>query len=83
MTNAELICRIMCGTVAAAALAMPCAAVDVTVTPGFDFTNVVVSVSGAPGAQFSLVDSANSPVAANASLGHPLRGRPAAGGYAQ
>ena len=67
--NATLQCGILCGTAAvAAALALPCAAANVTVTPGFDFTNVVFSVSGAPGAQVSFVDSANSPVASGAPL---------------
>lgn len=42
--------------------------VGVAVLPGFDFTNVVVNVDGAPGAQVSLVDSANSPVALDAPL---------------
>lgn len=42
--------------------------IGVAVLPGFDFTNVVVNVDGAPGAQVSLVDSANSPVALDAPL---------------
>jgi hypothetical protein len=65
--NAAICCRILCGTIVAAeALTLPCGAADVTVTPGFDFTNVVVSVFGAPGAQFSLTDSANTTVASGA-----------------
>ena len=58
-----LFCSAVC---CCAALSMPCEAADVAVVPGFDFTNVVVRVSGAPGAQFSLVDSANSTVASGA-----------------
>ena len=36
---------------------------DVVVTPGFDYTNVVIRVDGALGAEVSVVDSANAAVA--------------------
>lgn len=45
-----------------------CAAVGAFVSPGFDFTNVVVHVDGAPGAVVSLVDSANAAVATDEPL---------------
>lgn len=45
-----------------------CAAVGAFVLPGFDFTNVVVHVDGAPGAVVSLVDSANAAVATDEPL---------------
>ena len=60
------VCAVMAFT--AGALALPCAAVEVSVMPGFDFTNAVVRVSGAPGAQFSFADSANAAVASGTPL---------------
>ena len=53
---------------AAAALTLPCAAANVVVSPGFDYTNVVIGVYGAPGALVSLADSANAAVAPGAPL---------------
>ena len=44
------------------------AVAGVAVLPGFDFTNVVIKVEGASGAQVSLVDSANAPVSLDAPL---------------
>ncbi len=71
-----LFCSVVC---CCAALSMPCEAADVAVVPGFDFTNVMVRVSGAMGLALSPNGSAafprrGEPCPPTGGLGSPNRG---------